>query len=100
MQGFKICEDKGFHIGLDNGFTVSVQFGRGNYCERHNDPNWDAPNAGSSYDAETAVFSPEDYLIPVNGDTVQGWQRPNDVVRLLTVVARQKITATHIRLKK
>ena len=59
MIGFKICDDKGFHIGLRNGFTVSVQFGRGNYCEHHHDPNWSKPNKGSSYDAETAVFSPE-----------------------------------------
>ncbi len=100
MQGFKICDDKGFHIGLSNGFTVSVQFGRGNYCEHHRDGNWDEPNKGSSFDAETAVFDPRDDLIPVNGDIVQGWQTPDDVVRLLTVVARQKPAATHIRMKK
>jgi len=98
--GFKICDDKGFHIGLRNGFTVSVQFGRGNYCEHHHDSNWGKPNKGSSFDAETAVFSPKDDLIPVNGDSVQGWQTPDDVVLLLAIVARQKPTATHIRMRK
>jgi len=51
-------------------------------------------------DAETAVFSPKDDLIPVNGDSVQGWQTPDDVVLLLAIVARQKPTATHIRMRK
>jgi len=100
MIGFKLCTDKGFHIGLSNGFTVSVQFGRGNYCEHYNDSNWQKPNEGSSFDAETAIFSPKDDLIPVNGETVQGWQQPDDVVRLLTVVARQKPTVTRIRMQK
>lgn len=30
--GFKIDENKGFKITFDNGVTVSVQFGGGNYC--------------------------------------------------------------------
>ena len=28
---FKITEGKGFHMTFDNGCTVSVQIGRGNY---------------------------------------------------------------------
>lgn len=107
MTGFRICSPikkrdcrcKGFHIGLSNGFTVSVQFGRGNYCEHHRDPVWDAPEKGSSYNAETAVFSPKGELMPVNGETVRGWQSPDDVVRLLSTVARLKPTATCIRVR-
>ena len=105
--GFKICSPKkhecrcrGFHVGLSNGFTVSVQFGRGNYCEHHHDPLWDKPEKGSSYNAETAVLNPKDELMPVNGDTVQGWQSPEDVVRLMATVARLKPTATRIRVRK
>ncbi len=106
--GFRICGSrekrechcKGFHVGLRNGFTVSVQFGRGSYCEHHHDSLWDVPEKGRSYNAETAVFDPKDELMPVNGETVQGWQSPDDVVRLMGVVARLKPTATRIRVRK
>ena len=33
--GFAINSGKGFHITFDNGVTVSVQFGGGNYCENY-----------------------------------------------------------------
>ena len=29
----RICDNKGFHMDLHNGVTVSVQFGPGNYCD-------------------------------------------------------------------
>jgi hypothetical protein len=29
---FKICKDAGFHMTFENGWTVSVQFGRFSYC--------------------------------------------------------------------
>lgn len=31
----RICQSKGFHITFENGWTVSVQFGIGNYCENY-----------------------------------------------------------------
>lgn len=99
-NGFKICDGKGFHIGLQNGFIVSVQFGRGNYCEHHQDPAWGTPEKGDSYNAETAVFAPNGDMMPVNGDAVQGWQSPDDAVRLLATVARLNPTATRIRVRK
>jgi hypothetical protein len=32
---FKITDGKGFHMQFDNGWTVSVQWGRGNYCDNY-----------------------------------------------------------------
>jgi len=32
-KAFAITEGKGFHITFDNGVTVSVQFGYGDYCD-------------------------------------------------------------------
>lgn len=29
---FKATSNKGFHLELKNGITISVQFGKGNYC--------------------------------------------------------------------
>lgn len=34
-KGFTICDNKGFHIAFQNGWVVSVQFGRGNYSENY-----------------------------------------------------------------
>ena len=39
-KAMRICDNKGFHLDLPNGVTVSVQWGPGNYC----DP--DVSNAG------------------------------------------------------
>jgi len=33
---FTISQGKGFQLTFKNGWTVSVQFGTGNYCERQN----------------------------------------------------------------
>jgi len=33
-KGFLSCENKGFQITFDNGMTMSVQWGVGNYCSR------------------------------------------------------------------
>ena len=41
-HGFTICAGKGFQMTFDNGCTVSVQFGPGNYCDRRLS-RWDAP---------------------------------------------------------
>lgn len=35
-EGFRSCSNKGFHMKFPNGWTVSVQFGKGNYCENYN----------------------------------------------------------------
>ncbi len=35
VTGFKITDGKGFHITFKNGWTISVQFGPGNYCDNY-----------------------------------------------------------------
>lgn len=35
IPGFSITDGKGFHIRFENGATVSVQFGYGNYCDNY-----------------------------------------------------------------
>ena len=39
-RDIRICDNKGFHLDLPNGVTVSVQLGPGNYCDS------DVSNAG------------------------------------------------------
>mgnify|MGYP005824777839 CR=1 FL=1 len=40
-KDIRICDNKGFHMDLPNGVTVSVQLGPGNYCD-NNHAAWDA----------------------------------------------------------
>ena len=40
-KAIRICDNKGFHLDLPNGVTVSVQLGPGNYCD-NNHAAWDA----------------------------------------------------------
>jgi hypothetical protein len=32
-KAFRACENKGFHVTFQNGWTVSVQWGSMNYCD-------------------------------------------------------------------
>ena len=103
-EGFRITSGKGFHITFPNGWSVSVQFGPYNYCANRinglvdvNEFEGAQQKAGEdgSATAETAVWGPNGNLLEVawcNGDTVQGWQTPSDVLRLLNLAASQPAT--------
>ena len=95
-MGFTITGGRGFHITFENGFTVSVQFGPGNYCEHYDGDilafTSHPPRLLESIDAEIAVWGPDGNLIkmPGWGDTVNGRQSPKDVLELLNWAAGQK----------
>lgn len=94
MSGFRITSGRGFHITFENGWTVSVQFGPGNYCEnRRMQVGEDDARAGKqgSMDAETAVWGPDGEMVTRegDGDTVRGWQSPERVLELLTWASQQ-----------
>ena len=43
-RDIRICDNKGFHLDMPNGVTVSVQLGPGNYCDSDvSNANFDAP---------------------------------------------------------
>jgi hypothetical protein len=82
---FAITGQKGFHITFENGWTVSVQFGAGNYCENRNHPDWDGPVPSRT--AEVAVLSPDGEFHDLGGDIVRGWQSPQEVLALFVETA-------------
>jgi hypothetical protein len=93
-QGFSICDGKGFHIGFENGYTISVQFGPGNYCDNydmrigHEDG---AAGKRGSMTAECAVISPQGNLIELPGcsDSVTNRSSPAEVLELMKWTAAQ-----------
>ena len=100
-MGFKITIGKGFHVTFENGYTVSVQFGPGNYCQHHGRgvfaSDWFAENYAcgkeGSADAEVAVWASDGNLIQrpdFDGDTVQGYVSPEYVLKLMNWAAKQK----------
>lgn len=82
-EGFYITGKKGFHITFPNGYTISVQFGPGNYCDNYDmrigDEDEKAGQEGSAT-AETAYWGPDNSMIEEDGDTVQGHQSVQQVM--------------------
>lgn len=90
---FKITDKKGFHIKFENGYTVSVQFGPGNYCDNYDmEIGRDEEKAGKngSYNAECAVWAEDGELIDRwDGSTVSNRSTAEEVLALLNWAAAQ-----------
>jgi hypothetical protein len=90
--GFKITGRRGFHVTFDNGWTVSVQFGGGNYCanynepiaREHSDPAYVLPPSAT---AEIAAWPQEGEWYDFGGDTVAGYKTPADVLAFMQEIA-------------
>ena len=90
---FNITRGKGFHVLFPNGYTVSVQFGPGNYCQNRSAPFNADKECGEmgSKDAECAVWKDfGDYVRPEGwNDDVKGWMSPTEVLELFQWAASQ-----------
>lgn len=88
---FVINQHKGFQITFANGYTVSIQFGPNNYCQRKYERDWRAPEHAArwaSTDAEVAVFRPDDSFVHLTEfDDVKGYVTPDEVAQIIATVA-------------
>lgn len=92
MSAFRITRQKGFHMEFENGWTVSVQWGPGNYCDHHKtwseEVDLSKQKEWPSTTAEVAVFDPTGAMTMFsNFETVQGWQTPDQVAALIAETA-------------
>lgn len=71
--------NKGFHMTFENGWTVSVQFGKNNYVS-------DRSNTGESFDAEIAAWDENNNWYRFENDTVKGWCKPNGVADFIAMI--------------
>lgn len=78
---FKITQNKGFHMVFANGWTVSVQFGRGNYCENN------CGDSDESRTAEIAAWDKDGNWYEFENDTVAGWVTSDEVLEFMQKVA-------------
>jgi len=85
---FRITDNKGFQIKLDNGYMVSVQFGPGNYGSNYSLGFEEMGRPMIAASAETALIDPEGNFVAYKGDDVQGHQTANDVLELLNYASK------------
>jgi len=84
---FRSTQNRGFSMTFNNGLTISVQFGTGNYCERRSfsapyRSEMDGDNNGitSSSTAEIAIWHKDsDQWFDFGRDQVKGWCDTNEV---------------------
>lgn len=83
-----ISQHKGFQLKFDNGWTVSVQFGPGNYCER-NSTEYNAPKLTDKWDsatAEVAAWNADGVWFDFGCDKVQGHLTADEVAAFIAKV--------------
>jgi len=85
---FRITDNKGFQIKLENGYMVSVQFGPGNYGSNYSLGFEEMGRPMIAASAETALIDPEGNFVAYKGDDVQGHQTANDVLELLNYASK------------
>jgi len=83
-NNFSIQGGQGFQITFENGYTVSVQFGKYHYCSNKNLKLHDDIYAKDCRNAETAIFYKDDRPFhKYKGDDVQSYQNPKEVLETL-----------------
>jgi len=95
--GFRITSGKGFQMTFANGYTISVQFGYGNYCDNCDE----APPTAFEYQqhnamlgelgsntAELAVWDSNGEWVQMDEDQdVLGYVTPNYVAEIIAKVS-------------
>lgn len=102
--GFSITHKKGFQITFENGWTVSVQFGPGNYCDnygREGGKEEEASGSEGSTTAECAIWNREGKWMSVDlegqsGETCSNRSTPREVLKFLNWAASQEETSHDI----
>jgi hypothetical protein len=102
MESFLSASQKGFQIKFNNGYLVSVMFGRGNYCcHRHTlkESMQESGSVHSSSDCEVAVFFEDEFVtgrfnsirhkVDPQG-AVAGWVTADEVAALIAEVSTYK----------
>ena len=80
---FRISSGKGFQMTFENGWTVSVQFGNGNYCENRFATDHER---GESVDAEIAAWDKNNVWHDFGHDTVMGWCTADQVADFIAEI--------------
>ena len=97
-SNFRLCRNRGFQITFENGYTVSVQFGAGNYCDNQSDALRKPTDIKSAADlecgnAEVAILDQNNNFIgfaSTGGENVLTHITPEKVAEIIAWACRQK----------
>lgn len=88
-QKLKINHNKGFHITFKNGWTVSVQFGWGNYSDNYNNPVDEMRSFGkdayASNNAEVWAWNKDKYY----PEDPLGYQTPEQILKFMNKISKK-----------
>lgn len=90
---FKVTDGKGFQMTFANGWTVSVQWGFGNYCDNYH-KQWSlnanvVMGAEGSATAEIAAWDANKVWYKFPTDTVKGYCTPDEVADFIKMISAQ-----------
>tara|TARA_R100000656_G_scaffold122123_1_gene97548 strand:- start:44 stop:346 length:303 start_codon:yes stop_codon:yes gene_type:complete len=88
----EINGNRGFQITFENGWTVSVQIGRGCYCA-NKDSEGDFNTSKPSPNAEIAAFKNvgnDRFWYDFGTDTVKGWCKPDEILEFMNMVSHPR----------
>ncbi len=76
---------QGFHMTFPNGWTVSVQFGKGNYCTSRGNPD-------GSEDAKIAAWDAngEWYTFPDSDGVAKGWVTAKGIAEFIAMISAKE----------
>ena len=97
-SGFEIYKEDmnhGYTMKFNNGWTISVRWGKVNYCNnqsnfggKHDDITADFNESNT---AEVAVFDPNDHMDALcDHDQVLPWQTPDDVAKIMVATMNRQ----------
>ena len=92
---FKVSDGKGFQMTFSNGWTVSVQWGVGNYCAvNHRWTPYESVEivdrtvgAEGSATAEIAAWDANNVWYQFPADTVKGYCTPDEVADFIKMIS-------------
>lgn len=86
MADMRITDGKGVQFTFDNGITISIQIGRGNYGDNYDYPEYVPTRENplpSSSKAELAVWGSDGKWFDLSGDQVAGYIRIDKVLNFV-----------------
>lgn len=95
-----VNNNKGFKLTFDNGLSISVQIGNGNYCDnKDSNINEMEQRRTESKNAEIAIWDENNKWFTFYGDQVEGWVNANDIGIWIDKVRRAKNIKSIKRIK-
>ena len=87
---FKVYANKGFQMTFENGWTVSVMFGSGNYCSRRYNTSIEMPKneyqSHKSKDAEITAWDINNNWFEFEDDEVKGYVSTNELSDFIQMI--------------